>query len=357
MSTSAVNWITRTAVDTNAVRQSGAGTSFVFPQNFRLQRVGNTVAGYTSSDGKVWRPVAPPTQLPLGETALIGLAVSSRESIATTALFDQVTVQAGAALVHGVKACGADKSVVMEWQPIEGAQSYNIYRAAAGETDTSKYVKVTEQVIAGTTYTDASAGLVNGTEVSYQIAPVVNGVEGDRVVFSATPDVFTVALPPGFAGLSTNEGVDCGTGAAFNAATGEITLRGSGGDIWDSADRYNFTHQEVEGNFRITVRALSKPTHTNDWAKAGLMIRESLGAGSRNAYFVLTPANGLAFQYREETDAGAAGNIIAIANDDLQPPLMIRMTREGDLITGEYSLDDGATWEAGGEIELPDLVA
>jgi regulation of enolase protein 1 (concanavalin A-like superfamily) len=325
----------------------------------RVQRVGNDVSTYHSQDGKNWTVASLTLTIPnLPQEALIGIAATSHEQgTLASATFDNVSLQPGAVLVHGIKACGANQSVVMEWKPIEGAQSYNIYRAAAGETDPAKFVKVTEQVIAGTTYTDASAGLVNGTEVSYLIAPVVNGVEGDRVRFNAKPDAFTVAAPPGFATLSTNEGVECGVGPSFNPDTGEITIRGSGGDIWDAADRYNFTHQEVEGNFQVTVKALTKPSQTHDWAKAGLMIRESLAPGSRTAYFVLTPIQGLSFQYREETDTNSAGNIIAIANDDLQPPLMIRMTREGDLITGEYSLDDGATWEAAGEIELPGLEA
>jgi regulation of enolase protein 1 (concanavalin A-like superfamily) len=330
----------------------------------RVQRVGNDVSTYHSQDGKNWTVASLTLTIPnLPQEALIGIAATSHEQgTLASATFDNVAIQPGALLVHGIKACGANQSVVMEWKPIEGAESYNIYRAPATETDPTKFVKVTEQVIAGTTYTDASAGLVNGTAVSYLIAPVGkdadgNPVEGDRVRFTATPDAFTVVVPTGFASLSTNEGVECGVGPSFNAETGEIVLRGSGGDIWDAADRYHFVHQEVEGNFQVTVKALSKPTHTHDWSKAGLMIRESLAPGSRNAYFVLTAINGLTFQYREETDVGAAGNIVALGNDELEPPLMIRMTREGDLITGEYSLDDGATWEYGGEIELPDLEA
>jgi regulation of enolase protein 1 (concanavalin A-like superfamily) len=331
----------------------------------RVQRVGNDVSTYHSQDGKNWTVASLTLTIPnLPQEALIGIAATSHEQgTLASATFDNVSLQPGALLVHGIKACGANQSVVMEWKPIEGAESYNVYRAAASETDITKFVKVTDQVIAGTTYTDASAGLVNGTAVAYLIAPVKkdadgNSVEGDRVRFSATPDAFTVVAPPGFATLSTNEGVECGVGPSFNPDTGEITIRGSGGDIWDAADRYNFTHQEVEGNFQVTVKALTKPTHTNDWSKAGLMIRESLAPGSRDAYFVLTALNGLTFQYREETDGGAAwGGSAAIVNDDLQPPLMIRMTREGDLITGEYSLDDGKTWEYGGEIELPDLEA
>jgi hypothetical protein len=38
--------------------------------------------------------------------------------------------------------------------------------------------------------------------------------------------------------------------------------------------------------------------HTDPWAKAGVMIRDTLDPGSRHATVVLTPGNGVAFQQR-----------------------------------------------------------
>jgi len=79
--------------------------------------------------------------------------------------------------------------------------------------------------------------------------------------------------------------------------------------------------------------------NTDPWAKAGVMIRESLTAGSRHVYMALTSGNGLAFQRRVATDgvsthtSGGAGTA----------PYWIRLTRVGNLLTG-YRSTDGITW-------------
>ena len=50
----------------------------------------------------------------------------------------------------------------------------------------------------------------------------------------------------------------------------------------------------------ITAR-VSSLTNTNSWAKAGVMIRETLNANSTNATIVTTPGQGVAFQRRTFT--------------------------------------------------------
>jgi regulation of enolase protein 1 (concanavalin A-like superfamily) len=246
---------------------------------------------------------------------------------------------------------------MLSWKPLKGATSYNLYRAAAGETDPTKFVKVNDKDVAGTTYTDTATDLVNNQSYTYLIAPVTAGsdgkpVEGSRVAISAGPIVQNP--PQGFTVTSINEDPnnllglkDCGalTGASIDPATGIITVHGSGNDIWNNADEFNFTSQEVQGDFQVTVKALDKPTATDGWSKAGLMIREGLDAGARDAYLVLSNANGLTFQWRDTKDGGAAwSNTATLSNDDLKTPIWIRMTRKGDNITGEYSLDEGKTW-------------
>jgi hypothetical protein len=45
--------------------------------------------------------------------------------------------------------------------------------------------------------------------------------------------------------------------------------------------------------------------NTNDWAKAGVMIRETLDAGSKHAFACITPAYGVASQGRPDTGAAS----------------------------------------------------
>jgi hypothetical protein len=66
------------------------------PSWFRLQRAGNTVTAYQSTDGRTWFAVGSPVTVSMAATYCIGLAVSSNSSNVNTATYDSVTVTSGA---------------------------------------------------------------------------------------------------------------------------------------------------------------------------------------------------------------------------------------------------------------------
>jgi hypothetical protein len=76
-----------------------------------------------------------------------------------------------------------------------------------------------------------------------------------------------------------------------------------------------------------------------NWTKAGVMMRETLDPGSRQALMLVSPGKGLAFQRRVDTNglststSGGAGTA----------PRFVRLTRTGTTITAATSTD-GATW-------------
>ena len=78
---------------------------------------------------------------------------------------------------------------------------------------------------------------------------------------------------------------------------GAFTVSGSGADIWGTADAFQFVYQPLTGDGQIVARVTTVP-NTDPWAKAGVMIREDLTAGARNAAVLVTPSNGVAFQRR-----------------------------------------------------------
>jgi hypothetical protein len=74
------------------------------PVLLRLQRVGNAISGFYSTDGTLWSPDFDPASLPtLANDALFGLLVNNvsgaNQNQLYTARFDQVQVQSGAVLV------------------------------------------------------------------------------------------------------------------------------------------------------------------------------------------------------------------------------------------------------------------
>jgi hypothetical protein len=307
----------------------------------RLQRVDQEVTGFYSTDGNLWTQAFSAVTLPgLREEALFGLAVTShRASALTTAKFDQVNAQPGVVSVYGLQACVSDRAVLLQWRRLRSAAGYNVYRGAVGTTP-DQFKKLNSDQVAGTSFTDNSADLVNGTPVTYVVAPIVTGadgqpVEGPRVAVTATP----AALPPGFFGCSIDEGARAGS-ATFDPATGEITLRHTGDQLFYDFDNAYFMGQMVEGDAQITVRLNSASTGPDPIAS--VMLRESLDPQSRQMLLGLVSCC-LVQHWRLATGGPQNGGPV-IERESVKLPVVLRLTRRGDKITAEYSKDEGKTF-------------
>lgn len=131
-----------------------------------------------------------------------------------------------------------------------------------------------------------------------------------------------------------------------NYSNGTFTLTASGADVYDFADEFRFVYQSYSGNVTVTARVGSL-TNTNAWAKAGVMIRESLNANSTNIAMLLTPSNGFNFQYRNGNGAGSSST----GNASGSIPNWVRITRSGNTITG-FRSTDGTTWTQTGSVTI-----
>jgi hypothetical protein len=121
------------------------------------------------------------------------------------------------------------------------------------------------------------------------------------------------------------------------------TIEGSGADIWTAADECRFVYQTLPGDGTITARVTSLE-NTNDFAKAGVMMRESLAAGSKNVMALVTPlaANSLRLQFRAATN-GTTDK--AAVSGTATPPRWVRLVRSGSSFTA-YGSTDGTTFTA-----------
>ena len=120
---------------------------------------------------------------------------------------------------------------------------------------------------------------------------------------------------------------------------GAFTISGSGTDIWGNADNFRFVSKRLSGNASIIVD-LQSIGNTNAWAKGGVMIRESLDPGSKFAYVVSTPAQGVSFGWRQL----AAGTCGSATQAGLPTAQWVKLTRTGDAFTAQYSAD-GKAWK------------
>src|SRR5258706_7893766 len=76
--------------------------------------------------------------------------------------------------------------------------------------------------------------------------------------------------------VATWQDAGIGTGGTYQTdASGVYTVTAGGGDIWGSSDSFNYVYEPLNGNGQMTARVVGIQG-MNIWAKAGVMIRETL---------------------------------------------------------------------------------
>jgi hypothetical protein len=100
-----------------------------------------------------------------------------------------------------------------------------------------------------------------------------------------------------------------GAAGSASVSNGTWTVKGSGADIWGTADEFHYAWTTVDAShgddaYEITARVLSVQT-VDVWTKAGLMIRDSSSPGAAHASVFVTPGKGIVFQ-RRDADGGTS---------------------------------------------------
>ena len=129
-------------------------------------------------------------------------------------------------------------------------------------------------------------------------------------------------------------------GATYNQGT--FTIAAAGTDIWGSSDQFRFVYQQVTGDVDVIAR-VDSIVQTDDWAKAGVMIRASLAANAAHGSMFVSAAKGTAFQRRTAT----GGLSTSTAGPLAAPPRWVRIIRRGTSVDA-YTSSDGTTWTRSG---------
>lgn len=123
------------------------------------------------------------------------------------------------------------------------------------------------------------------------------------------------------------------------AHKGVYTVVGAGKDIWNNSDQFRYVYQPINGDVEIIARVYDLQENIDNWAKAGVMVRETLAANSKHAFALLSSANGTNFQSRINTGGGSTHN----SRVEKHQQVWVKLKRTGNLFTAYYS-SNGSGW-------------
>ena len=132
-----------------------------------------------------------------------------------------------------------------------------------------------------------------------------------------------------------------GLAGSASYSNGTFTQTGAGADVWGTADSFNFTYRPLNGNGQIIAR-VAATQNTNTYAKAGVMIRETLATGSSTALLDVRPGGGIEWLTRASTGASMVS-----ANATGAAPVWLKVVRAGSTFTASVSTN-GTTWSTVG---------
>jgi hypothetical protein len=142
-------------------------------------------------------------------------------------------------------------------------------------------------------------------------------------------------------------GSPASAGSFVEGPAGTFTMTGSGADIWYAADEFHYAFKTLTGVGSIVAQVQSVD-NTDPWAKAGLMIRETLDPGSKFAAVYITPGNGCRFQARIDTDIDATSDtsVVTAAQTAITAPYWVKLERDlAGNFRASYSAN-GSAWTA-----------
>jgi regulation of enolase protein 1 (concanavalin A-like superfamily) len=308
------------------------------PYWVRLVRKGNTFSGYASADGVTWTLVGSDT-INMASSVYVGLAVTSHNSAALCA-----------ATFDGIGLVSVTSPTVSLTTPAAGATfsapaSINMIATATPSTGASinKVDFYAGTTLVGTATTSPySVSWGNVPAGSYALTAKVL----DTLNQTATSSPVTVSVVTAGGGLPspwvTSDIGSVGVAGKASYLNGVYSVSGSGSDIWGSADSFRYLYHTMTGDGQIVARVATLQ-NTNAYAKGGLMIRETLTAGSSYAMAAFTPTSGTTFQRRLTTGSfylATTGPVVTV-------PGWIKLVRSGNTFSGYFSTD-GVTWVLAG---------
>jgi outer membrane protein assembly factor BamB len=129
------------------------------------------------------------------------------------------------------------------------------------------------------------------------------------------------------------------------------TVRGAGGDVWETADQFHFVWQQLAADGAVSADVVAQ-ANTDPSAKAGVMLRAGSRPGDPYYAAFITPGRGIQVQFRPFRGAPSS----QLSTPPASAPIFLRAVRSGTSFLTQRSAD-GVSWATipGSAITLPSL--
>ncbi|MFA4945905.1 MAG: Ig-like domain-containing protein, partial [Lentisphaeria bacterium] len=339
-------------IATNGATTANSGGLATAPYWVKLVRYGNSVSGFSSSDGVNWAFIGTEIFADLPANLYVGLAATSgNNGVLATMTFDNVTLSASPADVMPVVTLSSPQAGTTLDAP--GA----VALTANATADTGRG----GQIIQAAFYQDGKLIALD------QNAPFAIEQDGIAVgnhtycvrvtddlgatVESAPVTVTVVAntsgdLPSGWTFQDIGAAPVAGL-AGYASSDGKYTVNSSGYAVGGTNDSFGFVWTSWSGNGQIVARVTSA-----QGTGAGVMMRGGLTADAANAFMALTPSSALFYQRADD------GEVATLASGGaVTAPYWVKLVRYGNSASGFRSAD-GTNWVFVGTaiLDLPNTI-
>jgi lysozyme family protein len=164
------------------------------------------------------------------------------------------------------------------------------------------------------------------------------------LICAATPAAIAQTLPTPWAAADVGSPSMQGS-ASFGS--GVFTVNGGGTDIGGTSDQFYFVYRPLSGDGEIVARVDSL-TRTDTMAKAGVMFREAMTAGSAYAMMTVTASRGHRFQRRPIAGESSISSTLVSGG----APGWLKIARTGDTFVASWSTN-GVNWATVGTDTIP----
>ena len=251
---------------------------------------------------------------------------------------------------HGFALVSAAKGTAFQRRQQDGSNSTNTSGVSVAPPEWVRIVRIGSTVSAYTSPDGSQWSLIGSDTIQLPATAYVGlAVTSHNTSVATTASLSQISVAP--IGLPAGQfDADIGSPAIAGAAgyaNGTYQIQAGGADIWGTADQFHFVYQQVTGDVDVSLRVASI-SYTSSWAKAGVMIRETLDPGSAHGFALLSAGRGYAFQRRDSTGASS----VSTAGTAGSPPGWVRLTRTGSLLTA-YQSSDGQNWTVIGSDSVP----